>query len=591
MHLVAKQVKGHEYFYLVEKERRGRRVITSRTVYVGDRQKLADLLQLKASSAFPTSFAPQEVGASLALVEVACDLGIEDLINGICPVRSGAVPVGQQVLLAAIHRALAPRRENSVRNLRKFYRDSALRELLLIPEAGLDARRVCETLAGLTRKEVEQIESAVVHRLIEREKVRLKALAFDTTNFDSYAAATTLSRLLGRGHAKSGRPLRVLGLGLLVTEDEGIPLLTFTYPGNENDVTAFGRFLKALDRRRSSLDLPLEATIAADGGNISKEMLRRMEEVPRYYVLRLPAGHMVTLPREASSELPMLGGCLEGKVRARKHLCKVYGVERCVVDVYSRRMHQRQLPGLQRDRKKALADLTHLQGLLERQRQGLRRAKPITLAALKRRVDKALSREHMRSLFRVQIEKGNLAPSLHFEELPEAWQLLEKYVLGRTLLVTNRKTWSAERIVLASREQCHNERFFRDVKDPGGVSMLPLRHRRDAALRANALLVVLALVLVKVVKRRLKKAGVKLRSVAALLTALKKIQRARLYLSDEAPPALRAFTAATWVPSQRTRLQSRMLAALRLDNRAELGTTLATSQTRAGRAKGEKTVA
>jgi transposase len=590
VHLIAKQVKGHEYFYLVEKERHGSRVITSRTIYVGDRQKLAELLQIKAASAFPTSFAPQEVGASLMLVEVACDLGIENLIDGICPVRSGAVPMGRQVLLAALHRALAPRRENSVRNLRRFYRDSALKGLLPIPEAGLDARRVCETFAGLTRKEVEQIESAVVHRLIEREKVRLAALAFDITNFDSYTAAKTPSRLLGRGHAKSGRPLRVLGLGLLVTEDEGIPLLTFTYPGNENDVTAFGRFLQALDRRRSSLDLPLEATIAADGGNISKEILRRLEEVPRYYVLGLPAGHMATLPREASSELPTLEGCLEGKARARKHLCKVYGVERCVVDVYSRRMHQRQLPGLQRDRKKALADLTHLQELLERQRQGLRRAKPITLAALKRRVAKALAREHMRTLFRVQIQKGDLAPSLHFEELPEAWQHLEAHVLGRTLLVTNRKTWSAERIVLASREQSHNERFFRDVKDPGGVSMLPLRHRRDAALRANALLVVLALVLVKVVKRRLRKAGVKVRNVAALLGALKRIQRARLHLGETAPPALRALAATTWVPSERTRGQSRMLAALRLENRVELGTTLAVSQTRAGRAKRQKRV-
>jgi len=465
-----------------------------------------------------------------------------------------------------------------------------LKELLPIPEGGLDARRVCDTLAGLKPKEVEQIEGTVVQRLIEREKVRLNALAFDTTNFDSYAAAKTPSRLLGRGHAKSARPLRVLGLGLLVTEDEGIPLLTFTYPGNENDVTAFGRFLQALDRRRSSLDLPLEATIAADGGNISKEILRRLEEVPRYYVLRLPASHMATLPREASSELPMLEGSLEGKVRARTHLCKVYGVERCVVDVYSRRMHQRQLPGLQRDRKKALADLTHLQGLLERQRQGLRRAKPITLAALRRRVAKALAREHMSSLFRVQMQKCDLAPSLQFEELPEAWQHLQEYVLGRTLLVTNRKTWSAERIVRASRQQCHNERFFRDVKDPCGVSMLPLRHRRDAALRANALLVVLALMLVKIVKRRLKGAGVKVRSVAALLTALKKIQRARLQLANAAPPALRAFAAATWVPSQRTPSQGRILAALGLENRTELGTTLTLSQTRAGRAKHLKKV-
>ena len=125
MHLVTKQVKGHEYYYLVEKERRGDRVFTCRTVYVGDRQKVAEMLQQSTCAALPESFAPQEVGASLALVEVARDLGIENVIDEACPVRSGAMQVGRQLLVAALHRALAARRENSVRNLHKLYAGSA----------------------------------------------------------------------------------------------------------------------------------------------------------------------------------------------------------------------------------------------------------------------------------------------------------------------------------------------------------------------------------------------------------------------------------------------------------------------------------
>ena len=147
--------------------------------------------------------------------------------------------------------------------------------------AALDDRRLSKLLAGLTATAVEQIETRMVQRLVEREGVRAEALAFDCTNFDSYAGARTTSLLLRRGHAKSGRALRVLGLGLLVTDEEGIPLVTFTYPGNENDVVAFGRFLKALDRRRAKLPFPGEATIAADGGNISKQLLLRLEKDPR----------------------------------------------------------------------------------------------------------------------------------------------------------------------------------------------------------------------------------------------------------------------------------------------------------------------
>src|SRR3990167_6626172 len=117
MHIVAKRIKGHEYFYLVEKERQGTRVVTARMVYIGDRQKLAQLVQQSASATLPESFVGQEVGASLALVMVAGELGVEALIDEICPVRNGAAPVGRGRLIAAIHRVLAPRGGNSMRSL------------------------------------------------------------------------------------------------------------------------------------------------------------------------------------------------------------------------------------------------------------------------------------------------------------------------------------------------------------------------------------------------------------------------------------------------------------------------------------------
>jgi hypothetical protein len=123
--------------------------------------------------------------------------------------------------------------------------------------------------------------------------------------------------------------------------------------------------------------------------------------------------------------------------------------------------------------------------------------------------------------------------------------------------------------------QSHNERAFRDLKDPGGASMLPLRHRRDRALRAHVLLVVLALILAKVLQRRLKQAGTPAPSLASVLGPLQQVQRARVQFADDAPPALRALAAGAWVPSQRTARQEELVQALHLVERTELGTTLA----------------
>jgi transposase len=350
-------------------------------------------------------------------------------------------------------------------------------------------------------------------------------------------------------------------------------------------VTAFGRFLKAPDRRRASLDLPGDTTVAADGGNVSKQLLLKLEEDDRYYVMRLPAHHLVDVPRPKRSELPALMGSLKGKVWGRKHLCRVYGVERCVVDVYSRRMHKRQLPGLERDRNRARGALIELQRLLAHQRQGLRKVKPLTVTAVRRRVAAALAREHMDTLFRVKVTKGERAPVLTFEEPHEAWQHLDDYVLGRSLVVTNRRDWSPEQTVHASRKQSSNEQVFRDFKDPCGVSMLPLRHRRDAALRAHALIVVLGLILAKILQRRLKRAGVKAPSLATVLTPLKGVQRARLRFGPDAPPALRALAKSLWVPSERTPRQQEILQALNLADRLELGTTFGEVLDRSTRGK------
>jgi len=574
MHLVTKRIKGCDYFYLVRKERRGTRVVTAKTIYVGNRQKLAELVEMSATAAIPEQASIQEIGGSLALAGIAEELELAKIIDGVCPPsRAGAEAIGARVVAAAIHRALAPRRRNSLLALQEEYPASALPELIAGAPTELDNRRTCEALARLTSKHVEAIESEIVRRIVARECVSLSSLAFDCSNFDSFAGARTPSRLLRRGHNKSGKPLRALGLGLLVTADDGMPLLTFAYPGNENDVTAFARFLKALDRRCTALELPVDATVAADGGNISRQMLLRLERGARHYVLRLPTKH-ADLPPLKSAELPALSGSLKGKVRARKLSWSVYGAERCVIDQYSARMARRQRPGLERDRRRARKDLEHLQRQLEKQRNGLRRAKPLTVASVRRRVEAALSREHMPDLFKVSIEKGERAPILRFEESAEALQHLYEYVLGRTLLVTNQRDWPAEQVIHASRVQSSNESIFREIKDPNGVSMLPLRHRRDSSLRAHALVVVLALLLAKVVQRRLKAKGVEAPTVAATLDKLKGIRRLKLHYNPDAPPALRALAEGRWVPSARSALQQAMLAALGLDGRPELGTTL-----------------
>ena len=582
MHLVAKTINGSEYYYLVRKERRGARVVTAQTIYVGSREKLAQLAVQGACSSLPEAFRAQEIGASLALVRAAQSLDLERIIDAVVPRRPGAAGVGRQLLIAAIHRAAAPVRRRSKSALREWYGGSALCELLPYEEAALDHRRVCETLLSLKPAQIDAIEERVVAQLVAREGLSLESLAFDTSNFDSWVGARSKSRLLRRGHAKSGRPLRVLGFGLLVGEDD-LPLLTFTYPGNENDQKAFGRFLRVLDRRMATLKLPLQATVAADGGNVSRQMVLKLEKRHRSYVVRLPRAHAKALERTGRKDLIALGGRFKGKVWALRHRTEVYGKLRCVLDVYSKRMRDKQLPGLRRDARRTRGLLEALEARLDRDREGRTRGRRATREIAVRRLAEALDREHMKDLFEARIVDRDAGLALDWHERAEGWDHLEDFVLGRTLLLTDRADWTPEQMVHAVRQQSRNEAMFRDLKDPSAVCMRPLRHRKDAALRGHALVVVLGLVLGRLLVRRARRAGAPVPGMPALLDTLRSITRARMLPGPNAAPAVRGAARSAWIPCERNERQNKLLAALGLAASPELGATSGNSPVRARR--------
>jgi transposase len=73
---------------------------------------------------------------------------------------------------------------------------------------------------------LEQAQIAIAKAAVARFELSANVLAFDTTNFDTFIDTLTPGELARRGHAKSKRAdLRVVGLGVLVSETGHVPLL------------------------------------------------------------------------------------------------------------------------------------------------------------------------------------------------------------------------------------------------------------------------------------------------------------------------------------------------------------------------------
>src|SRR6266511_2043700 len=88
---------------------------------------------------------------------------------------------------------------------------------------------------------LERLDVAgVIDRVVPRRS-HAGASVGDMTNFATFIDSTNdRAPIAQRGKAKQKRmDLRLVGLGLVVTRDGGVPLLSHAYPGNRPDVTQF----------------------------------------------------------------------------------------------------------------------------------------------------------------------------------------------------------------------------------------------------------------------------------------------------------------------------------------------------------------
>ena len=100
-----------------------------------------------------------------------------------------------------------------------------------------------------------EIERRVVTAMVETFALDLSGLVLDMTNFATYIdSANSAATIAQRGHAKQKRTdLRLIGLGLVVSVDGGIPLVSHAYAGDRPDVTQFPHLVDELAARFGAL--------------------------------------------------------------------------------------------------------------------------------------------------------------------------------------------------------------------------------------------------------------------------------------------------------------------------------------------------
>ena len=512
--LTKKIINGRPYYYLRETAWVEGRPKVVRTTYLGRAEDIER--RLVEGPGEPKAVEVRGFGAVAAALRLARELGLAEAIDrqlGAGRGRRGGPSVGELIELAAINRACCPR---SKRQLGDWHARTALARLLPQPRRALSSQRFWDAMDRLSEQAIRSAEAEIVRRAIDRYEVDLRPLVYDTTNFATFVdSANERNTLARRGHAKGGRhDLRLVGLALCVALDGNLPLCHQPYDGNRNDASEFPEALALIRERLEGLGLPedelSELTLVYDRGNNSKRNQPAADALADELGLGVvgsltPAHHpeLLAVPRSRFREL-------EGfkRTSAYRTSLAVYGRERTVIVTHSASFEQKQARSFAQTLAKARRELRALKGIIERGRHRMDRR------ACEERLSETLRRRWLADVVKVDFDLKERR--LSFRTDSSALAQVRRREWGKRVIFTDRHAWTDEEIVAAYRSQSEAEGAFRQMKDPEFASFSPAFHWTDQKLRVHAFYCTLALLLVNLIEREVRRAGIELGSKLAM---------------------------------------------------------------------------
>lgn len=515
--LQAYQSHGIRYYRIVESFRKEGKPAIRVLAHLG---KVDDILRTHQQHAQPAlKISSVSAGAVTALHHLATELDVSARIdhalslNGHTQIRDG-LTVGESLLAAMISRACAPR---SKRAFGQWAETTHLPELMHFSASDLTSQHFWDQMNAVPLDKLAVIEHELVREVIRIEQLRIKALAYDTTNFHTHIASTNRRATLPqRGHNKQGRnDLRQMGLALVVDQESSLPLAHVLYEGARSDMRTFADFLKPIRKRlRELTGQPEQLTLVFDAGASSQQNLKDFE----HYVTAVKPSNHVALLAEAAEQLT--GVCLStgATVRAWRGNRVIAGKQREVVVTFSPQLQQGQIRGLHQSMTRSQRELSDL-GLSPR----------MTAEAAKRKLDKIRGRQYLRSLLCTRVEadsSGTLRISV-WSDWTEYQRLVTRY-FGLRVLITDRAEWTTAQIIEAYRGQSKVESAFRDLKDPHMLSTRPQFHWTDHKLHVHAFMCVTAYLLTTLLHRRASRNAAFEGSSRRLLAELAEIRYSRV---------------------------------------------------------------
>jgi len=537
--IVGKKRGRATYYYLVESARvDGKPRIISQE-YLGTAEELAAAMR-GGGLGLPDRTRHQDFGAVAAAWGMLEDLGVAGIIDQV----TGPAPAGQPLstgtylALAALNRLVAPCSKAAFAD---WWKTTAAGRFTKIPATALDHRRFWDAMHAVTVEQLEEISRRIAVRIVRSAGVDVSSVALDMTNFATFiATANSRAPVAQRGKAKQKRSdLRLVGLGLVVTRDGGIPLTWHAYPGDRPDVTQFPGMIDQLTARYQAVcaasGAPAETadvTVVFDAGQNSEANFAHLEGTGLHWIGSVPASDCPDLTALPASKRTVVDRERFGGLTAYDTRRAGYGAERRAILTHSPELRESQVRGFDGTTlAKAGKKLDELAAALARGKTRRPRDKVEAV------IGEITAKPWVRRVIHWELA-GEQPKDFRLAWLvdPGARQELEDEIFGKHVLITSHDDWPVPEVVAGYRSQSEAEFSFRQMKDTRVVSFSPMHHWTEHNIRVHVFTCVLALQIAHLMRLRAARAGLRM-SVRELLRELAGIgETILLYHGDRGRP-------------------------------------------------------
>jgi transposase len=537
--IIGKKQDGKTYYYLAESARVGGKPRIVSQQYLGSAEEVMARLSTVGPGE-PDRTRHLAFGDLAATWSVIERLRIGEIVDEVVGDRRSDAhgSVGTYIALATLNRVCDP---CSKLAFSEWWAKTAGDHLVRIARGALDHRRSWDAMDAIAESELIEIERRIVAEMIGTFDLDLAGLVLDMTNFATYIdSGNDKAPIAQRGHAKQKRTdLRLVGLGLVIASDGGVPLVSHCYAGDRPDVTQFPLMVEELVTRFNALSGEQgELTLVFDAGQGSKDNQEKVAESPLHFVGSLPPSDHPELLRVPRRSYKAVDKVTFPGLRYFETRKVVLGAEYRLIVTHSQNLHDLQRRGFAQTLAKATSRLAEVQARLARGKT--RKAR----GAVEEEIAKILAPRWCERVITWSLAgDGPEELQLDFSVDDAAKLALEDELFGKRVLFTDRDEWPVAKVVAAYRSQSGVEADFRQMKDPKVVSFSPMFHWTEQKIRVHAAYCVLALIVARLMVREAEHAGITM-SVRELLSSLKGIEETVLLYQGERgrPRARRILT-------------------------------------------------